>query len=107
MAKNNRPDLPHLAQYRSISEYLPHYGDYVVWTGWLSTWHGLVTDFDEATGDVSVIFAGMPYLLFTLTPEEQVRETRKLKLSAIHAARHGTFAVNEHDHTRNASIWYV
>lgn len=107
MANNNRPDLPPLAQYRQLGEYIPHYGDNIIWSGWFSTWFGVVTDFDETTGELSIIFAGVPFLLFTLTPEEQTKETRKVKLSKIQSARHGTFAVNTHDYTRNASIWYV
>jgi len=45
-----RTDLPPLAQYRSISEYSPKYGDYIVWAGWFVKWCGIVTNFDAQTG---------------------------------------------------------
>jgi len=101
----DRTDLPPLAHYRSLSEYSPQYGDFVIWSGWLTTWHGVVANNDG--DDLYVIFSNIPYLLFTLEAHEQERETRKMKLSAIRGAAHGTFAVLQHDHTRNTNIWYL
>ncbi len=107
MAKNNRPDLPPLAHYKDIAEYVPHYGDVVVWSGWFNSWYGVVTDFDAETGDLSVVFGGLPSLLFTMKDHEMQKETRKITLAKIQAASHGTFAVHQHDFTRNISLWFV
>lgn len=105
--KTARPDLPPLAQYRSLAEYIPHYGDYIVWAGLITTWHGVVTNYDEETGELAIIFAGLPFLLFTMKEHEQEREIRKIKLSKIQAASHGTFAIHKHDYTRNATVWFI
>lgn len=102
-----KQDLPPLAHYQATKDYIPTYGDYIIWTGWLTTWHGVVTEFDGETGELSVIFSGIPYLLFTLTEHEMQKETRKLKLADIQAASHGTFAIQKHDYTRNATIWFI
>lgn len=107
MAKNNRPDLPPLAQYKDLAEYTPHYGDTIVWSGWFSSWFGVVNDFDAETGELSVIFAGLPFLLFTMKEHEMKKELRKLALSKIQGAPHGTFAVHQHDYTRNTSLWFI
>jgi hypothetical protein len=106
MAKN-RPDLPPLAQYKDIAEYVPRYGDTLVWSGWFSTWFGVVAEFDENTGELSVIFAGIPFLLFTMKEDEMKKETRKIALEKIQGSSHGTFAVHQHDYTRNISLWFI
>lgn len=103
----NRPDLPPLAQYKPINEYLPKYGDVIVWSGWFTTWFGVVNDFDANTGELSIIFAGMPFLLFTLKETEQTKAIRKIHIDKIQGAAHGTFAAQQHDYTRNAGIWYI
>ncbi len=102
-----KSDLPPLAQYRSLSEYIPNYGDYIVWTGWLTTWHGVVINHDPDDGDVYIIFSSIPFVLFTLEEHEQERETRKIKLSSIRGASHGTWAALQHDFTRNSNVWYL
>lgn len=107
MSKNNRPDLPPLAQYKSVAEYIPRYGDMIVWAGWFSTWYGVVSDFDEKTGELVIIFAGLPYLLFTMDEQEQKKETRRVSLDKIQKSPHGVFAVHQHDYTRNVSIWFI
>lgn len=107
MAKNNRPDLPPLAQYRDINEYVPHYGDTVVWSGWFTTWFGVISDFDAESGELGVIFAGMPFLLFTMKEPEMQKETRRLPLAKVQGSAHGTFAIHQHDYTRNISVWFI
>lgn len=106
MAKN-RPDLPPLAQYKPLNEYEPTYGNFIVWSGWFTTWHGVVTDFDENTGEIVALFAGMPFLLFTLKEHEMPKATKRIALSRVQGSAHGTFAVHHHDLTRNVSIWYI
>lgn len=100
-------DLPPLAQYRQRSEYIPQYGDYIVWSKWFSTWHGVVTNFDANTQELHVVFAGVPFLLFTMDEEAQKKETQRIKLSEIKNAGNGKFAIQRHDQTQNAIIWYI
>lgn len=107
MASPQNTDLPPLAHYRGLDEYKPSYGDFVIWTGWFTTWHGVVTNYDEEAREVSIIFSGVPFVLFTLADDEQEKETRKIKLSQIRAAAHGKWAIQQHDYTRNANIWYI
>jgi hypothetical protein len=100
-------DLPPLAQYKSRKEYSPEYGDYVVWSGWITTWHGVVTNFDANAQELSLVWAGVPFLLFTMDEETQKRETKKLKLDDLRNAGNGKFAIQRLDKTHNVVIWYI
>lgn len=94
-----------LAHYGPLVKYRPRVGDFIVWTGWLRTWYGLVSSIDGAV--VSVVFETIPVLLFTLTPAEQQSNTRSLQLQKIIGARCGTFAVCQHDRQGGVAVWYV
>lgn len=107
MAKKTADASPPLAHYKDISDYVPRFGDYIIWSGWFVTWHGIVSDFDDRTGDLITIFSGNPYVLLTLTPEEQKRETSRVHLSKVQGASHGTFAILQHDAERNVNIWFI
>ncbi len=96
-----------LAQYMSLTDYRPSYGDYVVWSGWLTTWHGVVSNYDPKTDELYIIFAGVPVLLFTMGDKEQEKETKKIKLSTIKNATQGSYAIQQHDKLRNTVTWYV
>ena len=100
-------DLPPLAQYRPRSQYVPQYGDYVVWSKWFTCWHGVVKFFDDRSDELHIIFAGVPFLLFTMTEAEQEKDTTKIKLSELRGAKNGKFAILQHDHQANANIWYI
>lgn len=100
-------ELPPLAQYKPRTEYQPQYGDYVVWSKLFTTWHGIVTNFDANTGEVYIVWAGVPFLLFTMKEEEQKKETKKIKLEDIRKAGNGKFAIQRHDQTQNAVVWYI
>jgi hypothetical protein len=100
-------DLPPLAQFKPRSEYRPQYGDYFVWSGWFSTWHGVVINYDQAEDEISVIFSGVPFLLFTMDEAAQKKDTKKLKLDKVRKAGNGKFAIQRHDEAQNARIWYI
>ena len=102
-----RLDLPPLAQYKPRSEYNPQYGDYIVWSGWFTTWHGLVTNYDKNSGELYVVFAGVPFLLFMMNEQELVKETKKLKIADIKGATNGKYAIQQHDQSKNAVVWYI
>jgi hypothetical protein len=100
-------EMPHLAQYRRLADYVPAYGDYVVWSGWFTTWHGIVSNYDNKSNDLYVIFSGIPLLLFTMSEEEQKVDTKTINLLKIKNAPQGKWAIQQHDRTRNAIIWYI
>jgi hypothetical protein len=102
-----KTESPNLAHYMSLADYKPSYGDYVIWSGWLSTWHGVVSNFDPKTDELYIIFAGVPVLLFTMSDEEQEKETQKIKLLVIKNAPQGTYAIQQHDKLRNTVTWYI
>jgi len=103
LPNRQKVELPELAAYKPISSYVPKYGDYIVWSGWLSTWHGFITNYDQ-DGYVHVIFSGLPMLLVTMDPEEQAKETRKVLLSKIKQSV-GEFAVLSSEKAQQ--VWYV
>ncbi len=97
-----------LASYNSLNNYMPRPGDYIIWSGWWSTWHGIVSRFDPTDEIVSVIFANLPAILFRMGSKEQTKETFHLDLDKIRTPTFLTsFAVHQYDKQRNSSIWYV
>lgn len=78
-----------------------------MWSGILTTWHGIVTNYDKNTGEIYIIFSGLPMLLFTMTDSEQIKETKKLKLSDLVGSSPGKFSAMQHDFKNNAIIWYI
>jgi hypothetical protein len=103
----NKADLPPLAHYRSREHYKPQYGDYFVWSKWFSCWHGVVKYYDRETDELHVVFAGMPFLLLTMTEKEQEAETHKIKLSEVRRAKNGKYAICQQDRQANTGIWYI
>lgn len=103
----SRTSLPPLAQYRPRSEYIPQYSDYIVWSGWFTTWHGLIIDYDKETNKIYALMSGVPYLLFTMPPIDFPKETVVLNLDQIKRASNGKFAIQHHDQAQNAVIWYI
>lgn len=105
--RHNKVDLPPLVYYRHRSSYIPQYGDYVVWSRWFSTWHGVVKNYNNDSRELYVIFAGIPFLLFTMKEREQESETYIIKLSDIHNARNGKYAIQQQDKDTRTNIWYI
>lgn len=93
-----------LANYVSIRDWKPKYGDYIVWSKWFRTWYGLVVDINNGT--LSIIFEGLPVLLFTMDEDSQDENTRKIKLSDIKNARPGQWTALQRD-TNGTNVWYV
>ena len=100
-------ELPPLAAYKSIKDYMPEYGDYVTWSRWFSTWHGVVSNYDVDANEVHIIFEGTPYLLFTLDHPSFDKYTYKKNLNKIRNSTRSSWAVLRHDAQHNATIWYI
>ena len=98
---------PNLAQWTTLSDYTPTYGDYVVWSGWMTSWHGFVVAYDVKDSTVSIIFEGLPFLLLTASSDSYEKLTRKINLDKIKNATRGTWSIQRHDYTRNTNVWYI
>jgi len=97
-------EAPPLARYTTLIDYVPHYGDFVIWAGWFTQWFGVVSALDRDKEEISIIFEGSPFLLFTLLPSEHVGNTKTIKLSTICNARKGSWAILRNDTTLT---WFV
>lgn len=93
-----------LAYYKSIGEWAPRVGDNIVWHGWLTHWFGVVSGI-APDGTVSIIKAGLPVLLVTLTEPAMVQNTINVHLSEIRQGVGGKYSVVQ-AHGNNL-IWYV
>lgn len=98
-------ETPPLAYHRQKVDYVPKYGDYITWSGWFSTWHGLVVDYDKTTDEVSIVFAGVPFLLVTMQESDIPREIKKIRLADLRQAPNGKYAIQVIE--ENTAIWYV
>jgi hypothetical protein len=96
-----------LAYHRPRSMYKPQYGDFIIWSKWFNTWYGVVKHFDVNTNELHVIFEGLPILLFTMSEEEQAKETYRIKLSDIKDAKNGKYSILQNDQQARDSIWYI
>ena len=100
-------DLPPMANWLDMGKYNPAYGDVVFWSGYFSNWVGVVTNYDPQRDVITIVFGGLPILLFTMEDAEQNKSTYKLPLDRLRRSRPGTFSVLQHDQSRNGNIWYV
>jgi hypothetical protein len=100
-------DEPILVQYKSIVDYVPQYGDFIVRAGWINSNIGVVSNFDNKKDELYIIFSSLPLLLFTMNDAEQERNTETIKLSNIKNASKGKWAIQQHNKAHNAIVWYI
>lgn len=98
---------PALVQYTSISKYVPEYGDYIIWSGMLTTWHGIIVEYDIEKNQIVIIFEGTPYLLFTSDDKKMNKNSYRMDLSKIKGSVRGKFSIMKHVKEQNAVVWYV
>lgn len=98
---------PPLAAYRRISDYVPTYGDFIIWAGWLTSWNGVVSNYEEDSKKLHVVFSTLPFLLFTMSDAEIEKNTRIIDLDKIRTSPNGVFSVCQHDFKNNTTVWYI
>ena len=96
-----------LAQYKQIADYVPSYGDLVFRAGWINSAIGVISNYDKKTDELYIIFSSLPLLLLTMTVEEQAKNTEKIRLDKLKDAPKGKWAIQQHDKTHNAVVWYI
>lgn len=97
---------PPLAHFKQRNDYHPLIGDFIVWSGWITTWHGIIVGYDRETDDLICVFSGVPYLLMTLNPNDYDKETRRLKLTNIRNAGNGKFAILQKADNQQP-VWFI
>jgi hypothetical protein len=102
-----KQSLPNLAIYKDLQDYVPQYGDFVMWAGWFTTWVGVVCNYDVRTEELAIIFSGVPFVLFTLSEDEQKQETRRVSIDKVKNSTKGVWAVNRYEPKENATVWYI
>jgi len=104
--KQNHLDTktPMLAEYTSIGDYMPEYGDMVIWAGWISQWNGFVVGYDPVSTKVEIIFSSLMLTLLTMSDVEQKRETKHIELHKIKNSTGGEWSVMR---STKGVVWYV
>lgn len=90
-----------------LAQYTPDIGDFIIWSGWFTTWYGVIAAIGSTGRKLHVIFESLPMILFTLTDEEQQQASKEITVDTIIGARAGSMAVMKHDAQHNTTIWYV
>ena len=80
-----------LAKYRPLSKWTPAVGDFILFNGWINRWCGVIGIIQS--NYVEIITEGTPFLLFTLLPEQQEANKKKISIAKIKLSRGGEFAV--------------
>ena len=88
-----------LAEYKPIATYKPKIGDFIVWHGWFTHYYGIINGIKDEK--LRTVKSGIPFLLFTLKPDEIDTNYKLLSLSRIRQSGSGEYAVQQN------GIWYI
>jgi len=94
-----------LAQYLPIDKWQPQVGDFIVHHGWLFHWYGVVSSLNVRNYTVEVIQAGLPFLLFTMTPSDMEKRKRTVDIGKVTSSRGGKYAIQQRNGT--SYVWFV
>src|SRR5271169_6499176 len=93
-----------LAYFKSLVEWTPRVGDFIIWHGWLQHWFGVVSQIDP-DGSLHIVNQGMPLLLFGLSQPQMDKNTRVVHLTDVQTSTGGKYAtIQAHG---NNIVWYV
>jgi hypothetical protein len=97
-----------LARFRRLSQWAPKVGDFVIWTGWIRRWYGVVSTTRNSPSlsgisvpIVRIIRDGLPKLLFTMPEDEYDKNSIEIAASRILNSRGGEYCVLSN------GVWYV
>lgn len=76
-----------LARYKTITQYEPRFGDFVIKLGLFSAGFGFVIDYDKSTGNISIAKEGTPRLLVTMNEEELGRNIKIVSIDTVRIQR--------------------
>lgn len=101
-----------LLQYLSISKWQPMIGDFVIWHGLFTHWYGVINSVNTKNYTVEIIRAGLPFLLFTMTPSQMNKKSRlgsagysTVDVGDITSSKGGKYAVKQQHGAQ--VVWFV
>ena len=95
-----------LAHHAPISRWKPEVGDFIVWHGFFTHWFGVVCE--VKADEVTVIKAGMPLLLFSMSQSEYDKNKESIGIGMIQSGGsfwHGKYAAIKS--MQNTTVWFV
>lgn len=93
-----------LAFYKSLAEWAPRIGDNIVWHGWLQHWFGVVNGISP-DGNVSIIRAGIPLLLFSMSEPQMEKNTVHIHITELKTSTGGKYCAMQAQ--GGSIVWYV
>jgi len=95
-----------LAHHSSLQRWQPKVGDFLIWHGWFQHWFGVICNVSPSS-EITIIYKGMPVLLFALTQSEYEKNKRTIHLSDVvnNSFWKGKYAAISS--TNGTIIWYV
>lgn len=87
----------------SIFTYYPSIGDTLIWSGWLSTWYGILEETKQKENCVFV-FSALPILLVSNDSSKYIKE---IQLKDIRNSKNGKFAIFRNSAEHEKQIWFI
>lgn len=87
-----------IAHYKSLKQYRPQIGDFIICHGWFTHYYGLIIRMTDR--DITIVTCSIPHLLFAMSPEEIESSTKTISLRTISNSRN-TYAIIQN------SVWYL
>lgn len=72
-----------VAECRPITGWRPIYGDLVICNKFFGSWYGIITNVDQNTEEVELVYAGTMPILFSLSNSEIKKRKRILDIDTI------------------------
>lgn len=94
-----------LAYYKSISQYKPLVGDFIICHGWIfKRWIGIVRNINT-DGTITIAKAGLPVLLLTMSQAKMDKRSTDIDIEDIRVTKSGKYAILQI--TPDGGVWYV
>ena len=93
-----------LAFYKSMQEWEPAVGDYLVHHGWFTHWFGVISQVNP-DNTIELVKSGLPVLLLTMNNSKMEKSKTHLDVADIKSARGGKYAAVKC--IQNSIVWHV